>query len=305
MGLLFFRFFTFVASSLSLECNYYIGSFFGAIFYLFVFRHRRVALDSLTLAFPEKSLKERKRIARESIALMIQSVFEVLYFVKNPHRLGDIKIEGRQYLDEALKQGRGVIGFTAHFGNFPLMDLKLVKEGYPVNIVLRPMRDAHAGSHVYHLCDVTGIKKILSYPREKVVKETIGALRANQLVVIQMDQNFGTGGVWVDFFGKLAATPVGPIVFSLRTKAVMLPMYMVREGMGRHCIKILPPQNLEIADDIRETVLLNAAKITKIIEGWIREHPEQWGWIHRRWKSRPSEKVKKAKFKVYNAAAQE
>jgi len=301
ISLFFFRLFTFFAGNLSLECIYCIGSFVGAVFYAIPLRHRKVALDSLKVSFPNKSPEERKKIVKESITLMIQSSIEVIHFLKNQHKLSNIRIEGRQYLDEALKQGRGVVGFTAHFGNFPLMDLKLAEEGYPVNIVLRPMRDAQAGSYVYNLCAQAGIKTILSYPREKVVKDTIDALRANNLVIIQMDQNFGTGGVWVDFFGKLAATPVGPIVFSLRTKAVMLPIYMVREGMGSHCIKILPPQELAIADETRETVLLSAAKITKVIEGWIKEYPEQWAWIHRRWKSRPSEKVKAAKFKVHNS----
>jgi KDO2-lipid IV(A) lauroyltransferase len=236
---------------------------------------------------------------------MAHSGLEVFYFLKNQHRLNAVRLEGRQYLEDALRQGRGVIGVSAHLGNFPLMALKLAKEGYPVNVILRPLRDPQIGECIYNMCAQGGVKTILSYPREEVVANTIKALRNKELIIVQMDQNFGTGGVWVDFFGKLAATPVGPIVFSLRTKAVLLPIYIIREGIGRHCIKILPPLTLERTSDVRETILLSAAKITKIIEGWIRQNPEHWFWIHRRWKSRPSDIIKKAKFKIHKTLSED
>jgi KDO2-lipid IV(A) lauroyltransferase len=282
--------------------NYLIGSFIGKIIYTFVLRYKKVALESLEIAFPYKTLSERKKIAKASINLMIHSFLETIYFIKNHHKLNNVRIEGRHYLDEAFKKNRGVMVFTAHFGNFPLMDLKLAKENYPVNIILRPLRDPQIGECVYDLCAQAGIKTILSYPREEVISNTIKTLRNKELVIVQMDQNFGTGGVWVDFFGKLAATPVGPIVFALRTKAVILPIHIVREGIGKHCIKILEPYNLDKAGDVREAILLNAAKITKIIEGWIKENPKQWFWIHRRWKSRPSDIIKQAKFKIHETA---
>jgi KDO2-lipid IV(A) lauroyltransferase len=302
ISLFFFKLFSLITGKFSLRINYFTGSFLGAIVYIFVSRYRKTALDSLDVAFPSKTLKERKSIAKSSINLMIYSSLETLYFVENQRRLNNVRIEGRQYLDEALKQGRGVIGFTAHFGNFPLMDLKLAKENYPVNVILRPLRDPAIGECIYDLCARAGVKTILSYPREEVVKNTINALRDKELIIVQMDQNFGTGGVWVDFFEKSAATPVGPIVFALRTNAVILPIYILREGIGRHCIRILEPYVLEKRDDVRETILLNAAKITKVIEGWIKENPEHWFWIHRRWKSRPSDIIKRAKFKIHEGS---
>jgi KDO2-lipid IV(A) lauroyltransferase len=229
---------------------------------------------------------------------MAQSGLELLYFMKNTEVLKNVRIEGREYLDMALRTGRGVVGLTAHFGNFPLMTLKLSQERYPVNVMLRNMRDPQMGEFVYGLCTNAGVKAILSYPRIEVIRRTISALRKNELVLIQMDQNFDTGGIWVNFFGKLAATPVGPIVFALRTKAVILPIYIIKEGRGKHCIKILSPQELEKAGDKGEVILSSAIKFTKIIEGWIRDRPDHWAWIHRRWKSKPSEKIINTKFKM-------
>jgi len=292
------RVFTFFTGVLPLGWSYAVGGTLGNMFYLFVVRHRKIALDSLAIAFPQMSLKKRKKMARDFFVFMLQSAFEMLYFLRNTDKLSGIRIEGRAHLDEALKRNKGVIAVTGHFGNFPLMSLKLAKEGYAVAVMTRPLRDPKAGDYFYTLRTNAGVKTIFSYPRKVVVNSTIKALRDNEIVTIQMDQNFGTGGVWVKFFDKLAATPVGPIVFALRTGACILPMYIVREAKGKHTVKILPPQELTVTEDKDETVLINAIKFTRIIEQWVRECPSQWGWVHRRWKSRPTEEMRKKPFKV-------
>ncbi len=277
-----------------------LGRIFGLLGYRFARRHRKVALESLKVAFPHLSDGEREKIARDSFVLMGQGALELLSFLKRPSYLEGIRIEGGEHLDRALAQKKGVIGLTAHFGNFPLISLKFVEMGYKVNVMARPMRDPKTGDYVEKLREKAGIKTILSYPRRECVNDTIRALRNNEIVIIQMDQNFGTGGVWVKFFGRLAATPVGPIVFALRTKAVIVPMYIVREGLGKHCIRIFPPVDLDIREDKDETVLVNAIKLTGIIEEWVKDNPDHWSWIHRRWKSRPSPRVRQMKFKIQN-----
>ncbi len=292
------RTFTFLNSKLPLSWSYFLGAFLGSTFYAIVFRHRRIALDSLAIAFPDLSVRKRKQIARQFFTFLAQGSFECLYFLRKLQMLDNIRIEGKEHLDKALQNKRGVIIVTAHLGNFPLMSMKLVKEGYPVHFVTRPMRDGKAGDYLHSLRTEAGVKTILSYPRKVCVNGIIQALRNNEIVIIQMDQNFGTGGVWVNFFGKLAATPVGPIVFALRTDASLVPAYIFRESRGKHCIKIFPQEELIKKEDKDETVLMNAIKFTRIIESWVKEVPAQWGWIHRRWKSRPSEKVKQLKFKV-------
>jgi len=197
-----------------------------------------------------------------------------------------------------LKPGQGVILVTAHIGNFPLLSLKLANSGYRVNFVTRPMRDEKAGDYLYNLRENAGVKSIFSYPRRECVVSMLKALRNNEIVITQMDQNFGSGGVWVKFFGRLAATPVGPITLSMRTKAKLVPAFIYKTGLGRHCIKIFKEEPLIEAADKDEMILKNAANLSHIIEKWIRDYPEQWGWIHRRWKSEPSEKMKAMKFRV-------
>ena len=292
------RMFTVLCGSFSLKANYKIGQAAANVAYVFAVRHRKIALESLSIAFPDKKMFELKRIAKESFSFMAQSSLEVLSFLRNPSYLRNIRIEGLNFLDEALKQNRGVIALSAHLGNFPLASLKLASLNYPVWVMARPMRDKHTGDYLHRLRTEAGVKTIFSHPRRESVNQTIRVLRNNGIVMIQMDQNFGTGGVWVKFFSRLAATPVGPIVFALRTKAVVLPVYIHRDGVGSHIIKIMPPLEIEERDNKNETILINTVKITKMIEGWIRECPYEWGWIHKRWKSTPSEKVMRMEFKV-------
>jgi Lauroyl/myristoyl acyltransferase len=89
------------------------------------------------------------------------------------------------------------------------------------------------------------------------------------------------------FFGTKAATATGPVVFAMRTKAPILPMFIVRQKDDTHKIIIEPPLYIEEKEDYKETLIYNVARITKIIENYIRKYPQEWGWIHRRWKSRP------------------
>jgi KDO2-lipid IV(A) lauroyltransferase len=292
------RIFTSLASMFSLPYTYNIGKALGSTAYTVLMHHRKIALESLSVAFPQKSLAEKKEIARNFFIFMVQSSFELLHFLKNPGQLDNVRIEGRRYLDEALSYKKGVIILTAHLGNFPLLSLKLAKEGYSVYFVTRPMRDEKASDYIHKLRTDAGVKTIFSYPRKKCITEIIRALGNDEIVIMQMDQNFGTGGVWVKFFGTLAATPVGPIVLALRTKAMVLPAYIYRESEGKHCIRIFPSESLILTPDSDETILLNTIRFTRIIEGWIREFSSQWGWIHRRWKSRPSEQMKDLKFKI-------
>ncbi|MBU1122069.1 MAG: lysophospholipid acyltransferase family protein [Candidatus Omnitrophota bacterium] len=292
--------FTFLNGTLPLGWSYFLGRVLGRAAYFIASRHRRIALDGLAMAFPHLDNVVKKKTARDSFVFMAQSALEAICFLKNQRYLNKVCIQGEDNLKQALENGTGVIIVSAHLGNFPLMSLKLAKEGYAVNVVVRPMRDPKAGDYFQELRNTAGVKTIFSYPRKECVIGIINALRRNEIVMIQMDQNFGTGGVWVKFFGKLAATPVGPIVFAIRTKAVIVPGYISRENNGNHSIKLFPGEPIILDKDKNKMILINVINITRRIEEWVRAFPGQWGWIHRRWKSRPSEKIKKLKFKIEN-----
>jgi Kdo2-lipid IVA lauroyltransferase/acyltransferase len=133
-----------------------------------------------------------------------------------------------------------------------------------------------------------GVKTIYSIPRRECVVTTIRSLRDNELIFIPLDQNFGTAGVFVDFFGLKAATATGPVVLARRTQAEIVPCFIVRQKDDTHKIMLEPALKLEEGKDEEETIRLNVQKITGVIESYVRKYPAEWGWIHRRWKSRPN-----------------
>ena len=120
------------------------------------------------------------------------------------------------------------------------------------------------------------------------VTDSLKVLRDNEILFIPIDQNFGSdGGVFVNFFGQKAATATGPVVFANRTKAPIIPMFIIHEDEDRHKVIIEPPLVLEEGRDEKETLYINTSKLTNLIEHYIRLYPYEWAWMHRRWKSKP------------------
>jgi len=253
-------------------------------------KQRKIALENLTIAFErEKSKAEIDQIAKDCFTFMAKAGLEVMFFMDKPNLLKKhIEFAGKENLEAALAKGKGVILTSAHFGNFPLMLAKLSLEGYKTTGIMRYMRDERAEKFFMAKRTQLGIKTIYSQPRKACVENSIRTLRNNELLFMPIDQNFGTGGVFVDFFGKKAATAVGPVVLALRTKAAIIPSFIVRQKDDAHKIIFEEPLNLEEGRTYQETIIINIQKLTNIIESYIRKYPAEWGWIHRRWKTRPS-----------------
>ncbi|MCX5681126.1 MAG: lysophospholipid acyltransferase family protein [Candidatus Omnitrophica bacterium] len=266
-----------------------------SIGFLCIVRQRRIAEESLTIAFGrEKNPQEIKKIFKNCFSNLGKGMIELIYFMAHPKMIKEkVHFEGKDHFDQALSQGKGVIIVSAHFGNFPLMLLRLAQEGYRANAIIRPVRDAKIEKYFQNQRTQLGLHTIYSQPRQACVTESLKVLRNNEFLFIPLDQNFGNGsGVFVDFFGEKAATATGPVVFALRTGSPIVPMFIVREKDDTHKIIVEPALTLEKQGDEKQTIEHNVARITHIIERYIRLYPQEWGWMHRRWKSRPVEKGK-------------
>jgi len=270
----------------------------AAIGYLAASKQRKIALESLSIAFgQDKSSPQIKQIAKDCFTFMAKSGVELIFLMDRPVLLRRrLEIIGREYLDTALSRDKGVIMVSAHFGNFPLMMAKLRLEGYKIAGIMRPMRDNRVEKIFLAKRNRLDIKVIYSQPRKACVENSIRSLRNNELLFIPLDQNFGTGGVFVDFFGRKAATATGPVVLAQRTNATILPCFIVRQKDDTHKIIFEPPLVLEEGRTNQETIAINVQRLTDIIETYIRRYPAEWGWIHRRWKSQP----KKAELEIEN-----
>jgi len=263
------------------------GSKIGIIAFYLLGRARRIALNNLHLALGrEKSEEKIKQICRDSFKNIGKDMIETCRCLKyeGGYLKTLVRLEGKEYLDQALKQGRGVIAFTAHLGNFPLMSVRLVNEGYPLSIVARESKNPKIVKFMTSLRDTIGMESIPAKPRMTCVARCFKALKENRILLMQIDLNAPINEAWVDFFGYLVPTFKGPVVFSFRTGTPIIPMFIVRNAHQHHKITIHPPFDLNSTEDRHQDITSNVARLTKMIEAKIREHPEQWWWVLRRFK---------------------
>jgi KDO2-lipid IV(A) lauroyltransferase len=250
-------------------------------------RVRRRALGNLRLALgSEKSEEERKRICRD----VFKNIGKDLMEVSRPLDYEDsylktlARLEGKEYLDQALKEGKGVIAISAHLGNFPLMAVRLVNEGYPLSIVAKITKNPKTMKSLSSYINAIGIELIPDKPRMVCVARCVKTLKENRILMIQIDLNAPITEAWVDFFGYLVPTYKGPVVLSFRTGAPIVPMFIIRNAHQHHKITIHPSCDLHVTEDRQQDMTFNTAQLTKMVEAVIREHPEQWWWVHHRFK---------------------
>jgi len=279
-----------------------------SIAYFILRRMRNAAMSTLSIAFGnEKSKVELRKICKDCFYKAGRGAIEIGAFTARPYLIKEsfsFEANSQENLEAAMAEGKGVIGISAHFGNFPLMLLYLAQMGYPTNAIIRPSRDEIIEKHFQASRASLGLKTVHSYPREACVAQSLKALRDKELLVVLLDQNTGSkSGVYVDFFGQKAGTATGPIIFAMRTGAPFLPIFTLRnENNGNHTLVIEKHFYLEQKATDQETIQYNVQKITNMIEGYIRKYPTEWGWMHRRWKSRPPSAVSKENQARMNVA---
>lgn len=255
--------------------------------FVFSSKFRRVAYDNLRRAFGnEKKPREIDRIAIDCFMSLAKSGVEFVYTLGKPvsYVIKKYELVNKSYLDAALSKGKGVILVSAHFGNFPFMIARLACEGYRTAAIMRPLKDPRVESYLSAERERYGIHTIKSIPRKECVVAAIRSLRSNEVIFLPLDQNFGTGGVFVDFFGRKAATATGPVVFSQRTGAAIVPCFIVRQKDNSHKIYFEPEFVLKPGTD-EASMVENIQGLTGIIEKYVRAYPAEWSWIHRRWKA--------------------
>ncbi|MDD3345570.1 MAG: lysophospholipid acyltransferase family protein [Candidatus Omnitrophica bacterium] len=271
-------------------CLYKFAQRISVLAYIFARKHKDIALSSLRVAFgKEKGEEELERIARDCFSNIAKGAVELMFFFDKPRLLKDkVEFVGVEHLDRALAKGKGVILVSAHFGNFPLLLGRLAVAGYKTGGIMKPMHDTRMEEVFRKKRDKYGVRTIYSQPRNTCVNETIQALRNNEIIFIPIDQNFGSGGVFIEFFGQKAATATGPVILAQRTGAALIPCFIIRQPGDCHKAVFEPEMELVQGTGAHDTVTMNIQNLTDIIESYIRKYPAEWGWIHRRWKSRPN-----------------
>jgi KDO2-lipid IV(A) lauroyltransferase len=265
------------------------GILIGGLVYHLHPRLRRVGLRNLELAFPEKSPVERRKILRGVYVSLGRLLGEACLFPRytraNVSRIA--VYQGFENFEAAEKQGKGVLLLTAHLGGWEVGSFFHSLQGHPMHIVVRPLDNPYVDALVTRYRGLHGNTMI---GKREFARGLIAAMRRNDTVGILMDTNMTPPqGVFVDFFGIPACAASGLARIALHTGASVVPAFTIWDPV-LHKYRVEFDRQVELAhsgDDEADAVV-NTAKFTRIIEQYIRRYPDQWLWVHRRWKTRPA-----------------
>lgn len=271
---------------LSFPAACWLGRVLGALSYTVLGRYRRLTLAHLQEALGDSvTPAQRRRIARGVFRNLGQNAVEWLCLprlsAEDLKRL--VTSDGLQHLRGALAKGNGAIVVTAHFGNWELIPVYLRSLGFEGGVLARRLRYPEYESF---LIGMRGDKGVPTFARG-AIKDVARLLRANQIIGVMPDQDVDSlDGVFVNFLGRAAYTPVGPAALSLMTGAPILPCFIVRQGRGLRLI-IEPAVTIPDTRDREQAVAQLTQVWSGVVESYIRRYPDHWVWMHRRWKTQP------------------
>ncbi|HEV2492897.1 MAG TPA: lysophospholipid acyltransferase family protein [Terriglobia bacterium] len=259
----------------------------AALAYWFWPRLRHVGLFNLRLAFPEWTERQRRRVLRGVFRNFGRMLADFARFPQlscaNIERL--IIYDGFEHYAQAREQGKGVIFLTAHFGNWELSSFAHGLYGYPLNFAVRKMDNPLLDELINRVRCLSGGHAI---EKNDFARQALRALKQGEALGILMDTNMlAAEGVFVDFFGRSASTTTGPARIARKTGApLVLGLAIWDTKLRKYRLRFEPVEWIH-REDPEEEILVNTANFTRLIEEYVRRYPDQWLWVHRRWKTRP------------------
>ncbi|MEA1928322.1 MAG: lysophospholipid acyltransferase family protein [Candidatus Auribacterota bacterium] len=260
-----------------------LGRFLGRTAYYLDGKHRKIARDNLARAFPEKNDSSKlRRLARDSFGALGFNLVEMLripHLIKGDWRSSFI-VRGEEHIREAFGMSRGVIFVISHFGNWEYLGFMPRLLSFPGAAVGQKIKNPAVDGLIKDTREMMGLD-LLS--KREVVSSISGYLKNNGAVAILVDQRARQMSVEVPFFGRPASTTAAPAVLALKTGAALIPVFIYFQGDGKYQVlferEVKVPRGLPVKD----TVLELTRSFTAIFEEKIRERPELWFWVHRRW----------------------
>jgi len=276
--------------ALSYEGAVGLGAAIGRLAYHLAAGERRRALAHLRIAFGEqRDEAELGSLVRACFEHLGRSAGELLAIRSGRVRLEELVLfddADRERIRRAYSCGRGLIGVTGHLGNWELMAMGVSAAGFRVNTVARRSYDPRFDRMIESFRNKHGVYCLYRRDRDLAVRAA-EVFSRNELLGLLIDQDTRVPSVFADFFGRPAATPIGAAWLARRHSCPVVTFFTFRRPDGRHQVVVSEPIEPSRSDDLQQALAADTAEYNRRIEAQIREHPEQWVWMHRRWKTRP------------------
>ena len=259
-----------------------IGFFLADIAFVFVPIRKKHIVDSLTKSFPAKSEQEIKKIAKDVYKQFVCTVVEIIFVSKmtDEQIKNAVCFQNIYLIERALKQGKGGVIMSAHFGNWEMLALSFAKR-YPLSVIVAKQENPYFDNIINNIRSKRGYKTIY---KDVVPLGVLRALKRNEFVAILADQHAGVQGVYTPFFYREVSTPKGPAVFALRAKCPLYTGFCARQPDGRYVVTFEEIPLPDTGDDEKNIEII-MTEYNKILQRHIEENPSFWFWFHRRWKS--------------------
>jgi KDO2-lipid IV(A) lauroyltransferase len=263
------------------------AGFVGRIWFAVDKRHRDAAMENLTHVFgAEKNAEQIRGLAHRVFCNLVFMIFEIgwMLHLKEKDIPKYFRTRGLYHLQAAHKKGRGVLILTGHVGSWELMAMCVAMVGYPISAIYRPLDFKPLDLFFKDIRSRFGAKL---YAKKYAMRPILRGLKRGELIGVLLDQNTNIqAGVFVDFFKKPACTNEGLALIALHTKAPVVPVFLVRESDG-YLVEIGPEIPMVQTGHREADVAANTRLYNQVLEDVILRYPDQWFWVHRRWKTRP------------------
>jgi KDO2-lipid IV(A) lauroyltransferase len=261
-----------------------LGPFLGAVLYLFAVPQRRIVQRNLQFAFPEFSRRKVRRTARGVFRNYGTTLVEVLQmgFFSREQILRRVKLRGAEQLSGLVSLNQGMIAVTAHLGNWEIgMQAMPCLYGRPLFAVAKKFKSGVIENWLYRVRTRFGSQVLY---KKGALAEMTRIIRGGGVLTILVDMARRRDGIDIEFFGKKATATPAAAMLALRCRCPVIPVFCLREVDGTIGIRIGAPIDILRTKDLRRDLVVNTQRITDVVESTVRQHPEQWHWLMKRWK---------------------
>lgn len=270
----------------------WLGMILGKLYYYAAARQRGRAVNQMMKSLNISEARARE-LTKKSFVNIGRNFLEIMYMPNlSKENFTEYMDLGRMdRLKNAWEEGRGVVILTAHIGNWEWLSAAITFSGIPLTAIIKRQPNEQHTRLLNEFREMVGVEVF-----SRGTTELVGAAKAlkkGKTLGFLADQDAGPGGAFIDFLGTEASTPLGPAVFSKRFRSPIVPAFIVRRPDGKHKVIVGEAIYFEDRGDDKRDLYDITVKMTRIVEGIIREYPEQWLWFQKRWNTKPEMKKEK------------